>query len=53
MRQAGYPEAEVKTVDSIMRNLLVSIRSPERLPGNATDEPPREDGGKSTKLIVI
>jgi hypothetical protein len=53
MRLAGYTEADMKTVDSIMRHLLVSLVAPEHFPGDATAEPPREDDGKSTKLIVI
>jgi hypothetical protein len=53
MRLGGYAEADVKTVDSIMRHLLVRVVAPEQFPGDATAEPPRDDGGKSTKLIVI
>jgi hypothetical protein len=53
MRLAGYPEADVKMVDGIMRHLLVSVRSPEHFPGDATAEPLRDDDGKSIKLIVI
>lgn len=53
MGPAGYTKADVKTVDSIMRHLLVKVVAPECFPGDATAQPQPENGAETIRVIGI